>query len=31
LGVALAQTEFLRDLTVRQVHPHEIRRVLRPE
>src|SRR4051812_48490821 len=25
LDVALAQTEFLRDLTVRQVHPHEIR------
>ena len=25
LGVALAQTEFLRDLTVRQVHPHEVR------
>src|SRR3954453_2542307 len=25
LGVALAQTEFLRDLTVRQVHSHEIR------
>src|SRR3954452_12535386 len=25
LGVALAQTEFLRDLTVRQVHSHELR------
>src|SRR3954465_6018113 len=25
LGVALAQTEFLRDLTVRQVHSHEVR------
>src|SRR6188768_941417 len=25
LGVALTQTEFLRDLAVRQVHPHEIR------
>ena len=23
LGVALAQTQFLRDLTVRQVHPHD--------
>src|SRR4051812_43402938 len=25
LGVALTQTQFLRDLTVRQVHPHEVR------
>src|SRR3954454_5956931 len=25
LDIALAQTEFLRDLTVRQVHPHEVR------
>jgi hypothetical protein len=25
LNVALAQTEFVRDLTVRQVHPHEVR------
>src|SRR4051812_10550766 len=25
LGIALAQTQFLRDLTVRQVHSHEIR------
>jgi hypothetical protein len=25
LDIALAQTQFMRDLAVRQVHPHEVR------